>query len=326
MRSSFILKLVNGPLYDPIAYIRLINGSQAVMFDCGRFFTLSNSEMLLLDALFISHMHMDHFMGFDTLLRVILHRDKPLEVYGPEGIIEKVNAKLSSYTWNLTQEYKFAVNVSEVREGSIKRASFPASAGFLKSSEDTILKDGYEIYSCSRFKVDAVILDHNIPCLAFALEEKFKVNIRAEALKKCGYLPGPWLTRLKEALVEGVNTQIIISTEEGEKTAESSELGRDIAIVSKGQKIAYIADVRYSDDNVEKFAKISMDTDILLIETFYLNELEEEAFTKGHLTAGQASKIAKHISASKVIPMHISPRHHKMTQEIYSQCGVSLEG
>lgn len=319
MRSSFILKLVNGSLYDPIVYLRLINEKRAIMFDCGRFFELSNAEMLLIDALFISHFHMDHFMGFDNLLRIILHREKPLDIYGPEGIIEKVTAKLSAYTWNLTKDYQLVINVYEIHEDFMIMASFPSAEGFTIGSKEKITKAGDEIYACPRFSIDAVILDHNIDCLAFALREKFHVNIRSDAVRDRGYIPGPWIARLKEAIMEGQDISISVQTESGITNIMSKELSREIAIISKGQKIAYLVDVRYSKDNIEKFLKIAQDSEILFIETFYLDDLEDEAYLKGHLTAGQAFEIARSLRVARIIPMHISPRFHKRADEMLEQ-------
>lgn len=44
---------------------------------------------------------MDHFAGFDRLLRVCLHRTMPLHLIGPAGFADRVEHKLSAYTLNL---------------------------------------------------------------------------------------------------------------------------------------------------------------------------------------------------------------------------------
>ncbi|MRR39072.1 MBL fold metallo-hydrolase, partial [bacterium] len=96
MRPSFLPRLVNGALFDPVVYVRILNEKRALMFDCGHFLSLSERELLAVEALCISHLHMDHFMGFDRVLRSILHRQAPLDIYGPDGIIEKTLAKLDA--------------------------------------------------------------------------------------------------------------------------------------------------------------------------------------------------------------------------------------
>jgi ribonuclease Z len=47
---------------------------------------------------FVSHAHMDHFAGFDRLLRVTLGRDKSIALFGPAGFIDRVEHKLAGYT------------------------------------------------------------------------------------------------------------------------------------------------------------------------------------------------------------------------------------
>jgi ribonuclease Z len=326
MRPSFIARLVNGPLFDPIVYLRLINESRAVMFDCGRFLELSNRELLLLDAVFVTHMHMDHFVGFDSLLRVILHREKPLKVFGPRGIIEKLIAKLGSYTWNLTAEYPLTININEILEDSVKIVSLSASSGFAETDVLERKRSGSEIYADPRFIVDAVILDHNIPCLAFAVREKFHVNIKPDMISQRGFIPGPWVGLLKEMILSGVSGGIEIETAGGKIRAGSDEIADDIAIITKGQKIAYLADVRFSRENIDGFRAIAGEADTLFIEAFYLDEMKDEAYTKAHLTAAQAGDISRNIRAKKIVPMHISPRYHNRVDEVLKEAGCIEPG
>jgi ribonuclease Z len=321
MRPSFIARLVNGPLFDPMVYLRLINERRAIMFDCGRFIELSHRELLLLDAVFISHMHMDHFVGFDSLLRVILHREKPLEVFGPEGIIARLSAKLNSYTWNLTSEYPLTINIREILEDSVKTVSISAASRFFETAISEAERSGNEIYADPRFVVDTVILDHNIPCLAFAVREKFHVNIRPDIISKKGFIPGPWISKLKEMVISGRSGDIEVEKAGSKVTVASDELANDIAIITKGQKIAYLADVRHSQKNVDRFRIIAEDADTLFIEAYYLDEMRDEAYTKAHLTAAQAGMISRDIRAKRTVPMHISPRYHKRVDEVFKEAG-----
>jgi ribonuclease Z len=326
MRPSFIVRLVNGPLFDPIVYLRLINENRAIMFDCGRFSGISNKELLLLDAVFVTHMHMDHFVGFDSLLRVILHREKPLNVFGPEGIIDKLISKLNSYTWNLTSEYPLTINITEVLKGSLKTVSLRASSGF---SEREIIegdRSGNEIYADPRFTVESVILDHNIPCMAFAVKEKFHVNIRPDIIEERGFIPGPWIGQLKEMIISGVKGDIEIETKEGKVAHSSALLAEDISVITKGQKIAYLADVRFSQDNLDSFKTIAAEADVLFIETFYLEEMKDEAYIKGHLTAAQAGEVFNGIKAKRIVPMHVSPRYHNRVDEVFKEAGCVCPG
>ena len=53
------------------------------------------------------------------------------------------------------------------------------------------------------FTVRAAVLDHGIPCLAFSLEEPFRINIDKDRLLKKNLSVGPWLTELRQKVREG---------------------------------------------------------------------------------------------------------------------------
>jgi ribonuclease Z len=320
MRPTFLTRLVNGPLFDPIVYVRLLNQRSALLFDCGRIGSIANREILSLDAVFISHPHMDHFMGLDQVLRIILHRDKPVHIYGPEGITGKVISRLGSYAWNLTREYPLEVIIHEVGEHDIHTTAARAHEGFRPSRTDSVVREGSSIASHPRYCVDAVILDHNIACLGYVLKEPLHINIRGDVIKEQGYQTGPWIGVLKEHILTGrLREHISFQTVGGLKESSVMDLMDELVITSPGQKIGYITDIRYSQENIERVLSIASEADVLFIEAYYLHERGSQAYEKAHLTAAQAGMIARQLNAKKVVPMHISPRYHDRAEEIYRE-------
>ena len=319
MRPTFLTRLVNGELFDPLVYIRILNQRQAIMLDCGRFFDLSNHELMLVEHLFVSHAHMDHFMGFDQVLRVILHRDNPLNVYGPPDIHRHVLAKLQAYTWNLTKEYALEVLIHEIMPDRITTIAARAGDGFTPSEPYTREREGFEIAKTLWFTVEALDLDHNTPCLGFVVKEAFHINIRGDMLMRLGYESGDWLGMLKAAIHAGKDMEIPVRTRHGIRPISTERLARELVIISPGQKITYLTDIRYSAANLERILPLSQDTDILFIEAFYLDEMREQAYLKGHLTARQAGEIARLIRAKHVVPMHVSPRYHDRLAQILTE-------
>jgi ribonuclease Z len=131
MSLTFAAHLVNGPFGDPGLYIDLRWEGRALLFDLGHNDALPAAEMLRVSHVFVSHCHMDHFIGFDRLLRLFLARDKKLYLFGPPGILACVEGKLRGYTWNLVDNYDFAIEAAEVAPDSIRRRLFSAATSFV---------------------------------------------------------------------------------------------------------------------------------------------------------------------------------------------------
>lgn len=320
MRPSFLPRLVNGPLFDPVVYVRILNERKALLFDCGHFEGLAPRELLSLEAVCISHTHMDHFMGLDRVLRAILHRDRPLTIYGPEGITEKALSKLGSYTWNLASGYGLKITVCEVLPGRTHITRTRADAGFAVTHQSTAPREGTRIYAGSRYTLEAVILEHTVPCLAYVLKEPFHLNILKNAFAGRGYLPGAWVGTLKAHIFAGrMDELILVNTQAGAEKVRVSQLKEELVTTTPGQSVAFVTDISCSRENLAALQGLAHGADMLFIEAYYLHELKDQAGARGHLTARQAGMIAGMLEAGQVFPMHVSPRHHGRAGEIRAE-------
>jgi ribonuclease Z len=126
MRPSFHASLVNGRFGDPALYVERLFERGALLFDLGDLSPLSTRDLLRVTHVFVTHMHMDHFVGFDALLRVLVGRDKVLRVVGPAGIIARVGHKLLGYEWDLVHRYstELIFEVTEVDRSGRRAARF----------------------------------------------------------------------------------------------------------------------------------------------------------------------------------------------------------
>ena len=118
MRPIVHCQLINGPFGDPVLYAEIMFERRAMLFDIGDIATLPPRKLLRVSHVFVSHAHMDHFAGFDHLLRLLLGRDKTLALYGPVGFIDRVGHKLHAYTSNVIRSYagNLVFDVHEVHD------------------------------------------------------------------------------------------------------------------------------------------------------------------------------------------------------------------
>jgi ribonuclease Z len=314
MRPILHPYLVNGPFGDPGLYVEFMFERRALLFDMGDLQPLSARKLLRVSHAFVSHTHMDHFMGFDRLLRICVGRDKDLHLYGPAGFIDQVGHKLAAYTWNLVHNYEsdFALTVTEiVSPASARRAAFHVRSGFQRSDESTLtLHDGV-LLDEDNLRVRTAVLDHLIPCLGFAVEEKRHVNVWRNRVEEMGLTPGPWLHALKRAVIheQADDTPIAVPVAGGVREFTLGELKQCLLRIVDGQKIGYVVDVRYDAENARRITALVRDADTLFIESTFLQQDAAQAAAKYHLTASQAGRLARAAGAKRVIPFHFSPRY-----------------
>jgi D-3-phosphoglycerate dehydrogenase len=88
--------LLNGRTGDPALYIETLYERRTILFHLGDITALPPRKIQRLDHVFVSHAHIDHFFGFDRLLRVLVGRDKTINLFGPQDFIGHVQHKLQS--------------------------------------------------------------------------------------------------------------------------------------------------------------------------------------------------------------------------------------
>ncbi len=90
MRPLLHAQLVNGRFGDPALYIETLFETHAILLDLWRHLATNARQIQRLEHVFVSHAHIDHFIGFDRLLRVLVGREKRVNLYGPDGFVEHV--------------------------------------------------------------------------------------------------------------------------------------------------------------------------------------------------------------------------------------------
>jgi ribonuclease Z len=328
MRSSFHARLINDPFSDPGLFIPVSFERRALMFDLGELSNLSARDLLKVSHVFVTHTHMDHFIGFDGLLRLLLGRDKEIHIFGPSSFMNKVEAKLSAYTWNLVENYEnnLSITVIEVHREKALRQRYESRNRFEPSAEPEELTFNGNLLSERSFSVDAALLDHKVDCIGLALTENYSVNIVKEGLKELQLPVGPWLSEFKGAIYEGWNPDEpfrVFWKKRGEKAQERyikfGELKERIARISPGQKITYITDIIGSPENFAKAVDLASRSHHLFIEAAFLDKEREMARKKYHLTAREAGLIAARAGVKEVTLFHFSPRYFGREKKLYEE-------
>lgn len=333
MRPSFLPRLVNGPFNDPGLFVPLTFRKRALLFDLGDVSGLSPGDLLKTSHVFISHTHMDHFVGFDHLLRLLLGRPVNLYLFGPGGFLDNLGGKFQAYTWNLVQNYRDALRLTatEIRPGQRITKVFDGRKGFAPSSPLVEVRHDTIIHEEPAFCVAAEILDHRIDCLAFAVQERFHVNILKTQLMDLELAVGPWVNRFKELLYQKADPATVIEVPTlGPNTAVRTfalgNLAEKIARITPGQKFAYVTDTAYNETNRKKIVALAMDADQLFIEAAFLEEDLPVAIEKYHLTARQAGTLAREARARAMTVFHHSPRYFGRGHLLAEEAMKAFEG
>ena len=150
-----------------------------------------------------------------------------------------------------------------------------------------------EIFRGNGFSVSAFNLEHTKPCVGYSLTEDSRPGIffpeKAEALD----VPkGP----LWSVLQRGEDIEL----EDGKVIKPEDVMGN----ARSGRKFSYVTDTLY----LKKIAGYVKDSDLLICEGMFSDELREDAAIKKHMTCVQAAEIARDAGGVKRMGLiHYSP-------------------
>ncbi|MBS0165960.1 ribonuclease Z [Nitrospira sp. CMX1] len=337
MNPSFSSYLVNDVFGDPGVYVNIRWSKRALLFDLGHNDNLGPTRLLRAEEIFISHTHMDHFIGFDTILRVALGRGKTLKLFGPPGLIDNVQGKLRGYTWNLVDGYPLTIKVREFHKDEIRQAVFLASNGFQSPEQVTIPAPRHDdppfiVLDDPMFTVKAVALNHRIPSFAYSLEEQFHINVNKQKLHEAGLRVGAWLKEVKRYIWEGkpddFRFTVALYDEHRREDREFvlGEVKERFLAISRGQKLTYVVDARHDEENEAKIVALARGADVFYCESPYLDCNAEKARDRYHLTARQAGSMARKAQVRDLVVFHFSPRYTGQGEAVKREAMEAFHG
>jgi ribonuclease Z len=328
MRPALHPRLLNGRTGDPALYVEAMHAPGAVLLDCGDLSALSPRHLLRVEAIGVSHAHMDHWAGFDRLLRVVLGRERRIPVVGPEGFARRLFHRLQAYTWNLADRIAadLVFEVTEVapappwprtrlrlHAGFAPEALAPAGPG----ADGAVLRLGP-----AGLRLHAAVLDHGTPCLGFAVAEAAHANVWRTRLEALGLPTGPWITGLKAAVLEGLPDShpipVFARASDAPRVLPLGAL-RGAVTVSPGQRVAYVTDMADTPANRAAAVALARGADLLFIEAPFAAADAAHAADRHHLTTRAAGEIARAAGVRRVEPFHLSPRYQGQEEALLAE-------
>jgi len=334
MRTTLDTRLVDPTAFEPGLVADVRDERRALLFDVGPDIEQLGVRLLLrVSHVFVTHTHMDHFAGFDTLLALGLGRLPRLALWGGPGFVDQLEHKLLAYTWNVVHRYEtpMVLDVHSLElDGSHRHARFDSLEAFRRRDlppdrapdPSVTAPRASRLHEETLYRVRAILVDHEMPVMAYAIEEKAQVRVAADRIAAMGLATGAWLRTLKQAVLAGEadDTPIALAWMDarGAHTgcATVGELRPLVLDTVPGRRIGYVTDLRFTEDNVERLHALLADVDLLHVECVFAQAECDHARRKNHLTARQAGEIARRLGAKRVVPFHFSPRYRGREQEL----------
>ena len=339
MRTTLDLRLVDPTGFEPGLVADVRDERRALLVDLGPSIeALAPRVLLRVTHAFVTHTHMDHFAGFDHLLALGLGRMRRLVLWGGPGFVDQVEHKLRAYTWNVVHRYEVPMTIEAHAlgsDGTRTRATFDSTRRFARSDGAAVSGDDAVVAVLldePLFRVSACIVDHEMPVLAFAIEEKAQVRVATDRIHAMGLATGAWLRTLKAAVLAGAPDATAIDLawvdRDGAHLARRNvgELRPLVLDTVPGRRIGYVTDLRFTKENIAQLEHILADVDLLYIESVFAEAESDHALRKNHLTAPQAGHIARRLRAKKVVPFHFSPRYRGREEALKAEVMAAWAG
>jgi ribonuclease Z len=213
-------------------------GGDRLLFDCGE----GTQRQLVrsiglpeLDDVFITHYHVDHWLGLPGMLKTfdLRGRERPLRVYGPPGLQDVMRLLRPVYG-----KLGYELRLVELAPG------------------EEVVRDGY--------RVAAFPVEHRVSAYGYALwEDERPGRFDADLAESLGVRPGPDFGRLQDGeTVDGVSSeQVLGPPRPGRKVVVSGDTApcESLALAAHGADLL-VHEATFAEEETERARQTSHST------------------------------------------------------------------
>lgn len=222
------------------------------------------------DAVFITHLHGDHWFGLMGLLatQTMHQRKEAVHVIGPEGIREGLQRIIALSDMEPSFDLRFTEMVG--------------------SDQPQI------VYEQPEFYVEARSVDHGVPTWGYRFQERDRPGrLNPDRAQELGVTEPQQFQALKDGRT--------VTGSDGRSVTPDEVLGP----TRPGTAFAYVTDTRPCRNAVE----LARNAEVLYHEATFEDDLSERAKQTGHSTALQAANVAAEANARRLLLGHFSARY-----------------
>lgn len=324
-----------GLLDDPVLWVKVRPWGRALLFDCGQLHHLAKRVLKSIAAVFVSHAHMDHFMGFDTLVRHVLVSPRLFDIFGPPGLADKIEHKLSAYDWNLHEAFWCTFRVHEVFPERTCRWLFSGSQQFRREFSECVPRKDMIVFENQWVKVEAQQADHRIPVLVYRLTEQPAFALDIKRVLQANMVPGPWIEALKQQFYRGLLGKAPLTVPKAVGGCNRSIVIKDTrqfyeSVIKRSvpPSIGYMTDIGYTGENEIQLIDLLQGVHLLVGECAFLADHKEKARQSYHLCTLDMNRLLDKIRPICYLPVHLSKscgaRHQELYRELQPPAGTRL--
>ncbi len=260
---------------------------EPILFDvgecCQRQMMINKVHYGSIRKVFISHLHVDHFLGLfglvETLSFTSAFKAWQLDGADKDELIEEKGKKAGKEAESNNKEY---LDVYAPRRFS--------SIFFNRKAFTRIHELSPSTYDFGEYTIEAFPVKHWGESYGFVFQEKPKRRFEKEKAKHAG---------LKDKMFK-------MLLERGELSINRKHIRLDdVSHIEQGVKLMYTGDTLYFDGLVEKAKHATL----IIADATFDEALKDEAHKRGHMTAKEAAQLAEKARAKTLVLTHISNRY-----------------